>query len=368
MKMKAAVLYDVNTPLKVEEIDLAEPKAGEVRVKIESVGLCQADVHYMKGVMVCPTPIVLGHEGAGIVDAVGEGVWTVKPGDHVLMGVLVPCGKCPDCVAGRPYQCSISPERRRTGGQFSDGTSRLSKDGRSIACCFAQGSFAEYVVVWEMSVAKINENAPFDKICSLGCGVGTGLGAVINNPKFRVQPGDSVAVFGCGTVGMSVIMGAKLAHARQIIAVDVLDNKLAVAKELGATMTINAKKVDPIERIVLNTNGVDYAFECVGIPALVNQAYYVAKPVGGTVVICGAMAMGVTVTFEGFPFLLGKSVIGVGAGFMKPGYDLPRYVNLYMDGELPMDKLVTHHFKLEDINQAVETLEKGECIKAVIHP
>ncbi|MFC2017782.1 alcohol dehydrogenase catalytic domain-containing protein [Chloroflexota bacterium] len=368
MKMNAAVLHDVNIPLIVEEIDLADPKPGEVRVKIEAVGLCQADIHYMKGVMGCPTPIVLGHEGAGIVDAVGEGVWTVKPGDHVLMGVLVPCGKCPECVAGKPYQCEVSPERRRQGGQLSDGTSRLSKDGKSIACAFAQGSFAEYVVVWELSVAKIDEKAPFDKICSLGCGVGTGLGAAFNNPKLKIEFGDSVAVFGCGTVGMSVIMGAKLAHARKIIAVDILDDKLAVARELGATMTVNAKKEDPIERIVLDTGGVDYAFECVGIPALVNQAYDVAKAVGGTVVVCGAMAMGQTVTFDGFPFLLGKSVVGVGAGFMKSGYDLPRYVDLYMRGELPMDKLVTHHFKLEDINQAVEVLEKGECIKAVIHP
>ena len=140
MKMKAAVLYDVNTPLKVEEIDLDEPKPGEVRVKIEAVGLCQTDVHYMKGVMPCPTPIVLGHEGAGIVDAIGEGVTTVQPGDHVVMGVLVPCGKCRMCLAGKPYQCEVSPEKRRQGGQLSDGTTRLSKDGQSIACAFAQGS------------------------------------------------------------------------------------------------------------------------------------------------------------------------------------------------------------------------------------
>lgn len=368
MKIKAAVLYDVNTPLKVEEIELADPKPGEVRVKIDSVGLCQTDVHYMRGVMGCPTPIVLGHEGAGIVDAVGEGVSTVQPGDHVVMGVLVPCGKCRMCLAGKPYQCEISPDRRRLGGQLSDTTTRLSKDGKPIAVAFGQGSFAEYVVVWELSVAKIDEKAPFDKICSLGCGVGTGLGAVINNPKLKVNIGDSVAIFGCGTVGMSAIMGAKLAHAKHIIAVDVLDDKLAIAKELGATHTVNAKKVDPIEYIVLETGGVDFAFECVGVPALVNQAYDVAKPVGGTVVVCGAMAMGQTVTFEGFPFLLGKSVIGVGAGFMKPGYDLPRYVDLYMGGELPMEKLVTHHFKLDDINEAVELLEKGGCIKAVINP
>lgn len=368
MKIKAAVLYEVNTPLKVEEVDLADPKPGEVRVKIEAAGLCQTDIHYMKGVMPAPVPIALGHEGAGIVDAIGQGVTTVKPGDHVVMGVLVPCGKCPQCVAGRPYMCDVSPEMRRGGGQISDGTSRLSKNGKAIAHCFAQSSFAEYVVAAEMSMAKVRNDAPFDKICSLGCGMGTGLGAVLNNPKFHVNPEDSVAVFGCGTVGMSVIMGAKLANVKHIVAIDVLDSKLALAKEIGATKIINAKKVDPVERTVLDIGGVDYAFECVGIPALVSQAFDITKPVGGTAVIVGAIPMGVTVSFEGFSFLLGRSVIGVGAGFMRPKYDLPRYVDFYMDGKLPLDKLVTHHFKLKDINEAVEVLERGEALKCIIHP
>ena len=204
-----------------------------------------------------------------------------------MMGVVSPCGKCPHCVAGQPYKCEVCPERRRGGGQPTDGTSRLSKDGEPIYYCFAQSSFAEYVVVGEMAVAKIRKDAPFDKICALGCGVGTGLGAVLNNPRFRMEPGDSVAVFGCGTVGLSVIMGAKLANARHIVAIDMLDNKLAVAKELGATHTVNASKEDPVERTVLDIGPVDYAFECVGIPALVNQAFDITKPLGGTVVIWG---------------------------------------------------------------------------------
>ena len=368
MKIKAAVLYDYNTPLKVEEIDLAEPKAGEVRVKIEAAGLCGTDIHNIKAEKLDPVPMVLGHEGAGIVDAVGPGVTTVQPGDHVVMTVCVPCGKCPQCAAGQPYMCEISPDRRRGGVQFSDKTSRLSKNGEPIYAAFSQGAFAEYAVGWELGVVKIRKDAPFDKICGLGCGMGTGLGAVLHNPRLRVEPGDNIAVFGCGAVGLSVIMGAKLLNARHIVAIDVLDSKLAMAKELGATHTINASKEDPVERTVLHIGAVDYAFECVGRPALVNQAYDITKPLGGVAVIIGAMSMGMNVSFEGYSFLMGKSVVGVGAGFMRPMYDLPRYVDLYMDGKLPLDKLVTHHFKLKDANKAVEALEKGDAIKAVIHP
>jgi len=368
MKMKAAVLYEPNTPLKVEEVEIAEPKAGEVLVKIEATGFCHTDLHYITGAMFAPMPMVLGHEGAGIVEAVGEGVTAVQPGDHVVMGVCTPCGKCPQCTAGQPYKCKVSPEKRRGGGLPTDGTTRLSKDGKPLYNCFGQSSFAEYVIAGEMGIAKVRKDAPFDMICGLGCGIGTGLGAVLNNPKIRVDPGDSVAVFGCGAVGLSVIMGAKLVNARYIVAVDVLDNKLDIARELGATHTINASKQDPVERTVIDIGPVNYAFECVGIPALVNQAFDVTEPLGGTALILGAMPMGVEVCFEGFTFMLGRSVIGVGAGFMRPIYDIPRYVDSYMDGKLPLDKLITHHVKLDDINKAVELLKKGESIKTVVHP
>ena len=368
MKIKAAVLYDYNTPLKVEEIELDEPKVGEVRVKIEATGFCHTDLHYITGDMFGPMPMVLGHEGAGIVDAVGPGVTSLKPGDNVVMGVCSPCGRCPQCGAGLPYKCEIGPERRRTGGLPTDGTGRMHKNGEPLYYCFGQSSFAEYVVVNEMGVAKINNDAPFDKVCALGCGIGTGLGAVLNNPRIKVDPGDSVAVFGCGTVGLSVIMGAKLLNVSHIVAIDLLDNKLEVAKEVGATLTINASRRDPVERTVLDIGPVDYAFECVGKPALVNQAFDITKPLGGAALILGAMPMGQTVTFEGFTFLLGRSVIGVGGGFMRPLYDIPRYVDLYMKGQLPLDKLITHHVKLDDINKAVEMLQKGESIKTVVHP
>src|SRR4030042_1916051 len=297
--MKAAVLYALNTPLKVEEVDLADPKAGEVRVKIEAAGFCHADLHYIKGDMPAPLPMVLGHEGAGIVDAVGEGVTTVKPGDHVVMSVIVSCGKCAQCSIGHPYACEpLMKSMCLLMGTQLDGTTRLSKNGEPIWHCFSQSSFAEYVVVAETGLAKIRKDAPFDKICALGCAIGTGLNAVLHPPRIRVEPGDRVAVFGCGTVGLSVIMGAKLINAKHIIAIDVLDNKLAVAKELGATLTINASKENPVERTMLEVGPVDFAFDCVGRPELVCQAYDITKG-PGVVVVIGAIPMGVMIPIEG---------------------------------------------------------------------
>lgn len=366
MKIKAAVLYEPNTPLVVEEVDLAEPKAGEVLVKIEAAGLCHTDLHYITGDMMGVMPMVLGHEGAGIVKAVGEGVTRVQPGDHVLMGVNTTCGYCNKCLAGQPFQCENAVMPLVLGTQY-DGTTRLSKGEDTIHHCFFQSSFAEYVVINQTGVAKIREDAPFDKVCALGCGLGTGIGAVLRHPMYTMEMGASVAVFGCGAVGLSVIMGAKLAHAKHIAAVDILDNKLAVAKELGATLTVNAAKENPSGRIVLDTGPVDFAYDCVGKPELITRCFEVTKS-SGTIVVVGAAPMGITVPVELFSFMAGKNMVGCTGGFMRTAIDLPRYVDLYMGGEIPLDKLVTHHFKLEDINEAIEALKKGEAIKAVIIP
>ncbi len=366
MKIKAAVLYEPNTPLIVEEVDLAPPKAGEVLVKIKAAGLCHTDLHYITGDMMGVMPIVLGHEGAGIVEAIGDGVKRVQPGDHVLMGVNTTCGYCNSCLAGKPYQCENAEMPLVLGTQY-DGTTRLSKDGEDIHHCFFQSSFAEYVVISETGVAKVREDAPFDKICALGCGLGTGIGAVLRHPMYNMEPGASIAVFGCGAVGLSVIIGAKLAHAKQIAAVDILDNKLDMAKELGATLTVNAAKENASGRIVLDMGPVDFAYDCLGKPELTTQCFQVTKT-SGIVVVVGAAPMGVTVPVELFSFMAGKSMVGCTGGFMRTAIDLPRYVDLYMQGEIPLDKLVTHHFKLEDINDAVDALKKGEAIKAVIIP
>jgi len=366
MKTRAALLYAPHTPVQVEEIDIDEPKAGEVRIKVEAAGLCHTELHYLEGNMPFVPPMALGHESAGIVESVGEGVTVVKPGDHVLTGVTTSCGKCKRCARGQPFWCENNVEALLQGTQL-EGTSRLSKDGEPVYHCFSQSTFADYVVVNETAVAKIRDDAPFDKICSIGCGVGTGLGAVINNPRFKVEPGASIAVFGCGTVGLSAIMGAKLLSASHIVAIDMLDNKLEMAKELGATLTINASKENPVQRTVLNIGPVDFAFDCVGRAELVSQAYDITNGPGAVVVV-GAFPVGATFNLEGFPFILGKAIVGCSAGFMRPAYDYPRYVDLYMSGDLPLDKLVTHHYKLEEINKAMEALNKGEVIKGVIIP
>lgn len=366
MKMKAAVLYEPNTPLVVEEIDIDEPKEKEVMVKIKAVGLCHTDLHYIKGDMPAVMPMVLGHEGAGIVEAVGPGVTRVKPGDHVLMSVNTPCGECVRCLSGQNYRCENSGLPMAMGTQY-DGTTRLSKDEETIYHCFSQSSFAEYSIKRETGMAKIRDDAPFEKICTLGCGLTTGLGAVLRHPMFTPEIGSSVVVFGCGPVGLSVIMGAKLANVKHIAAVDVLDNKLAMAMEVGATLTVNAAKENAAGRIVLEIGPVDYAFDCVGSPELITQGFAVTKD-SGMIVVVGAAPMGVTVPVECFSFITGKNLVGVNSGFMRPAVDLPNYVDLYMDGKLPLDKLVTHHFKLEEINEAIDSLQRGEVIKAVIIP
>jgi S-(hydroxymethyl)glutathione dehydrogenase/alcohol dehydrogenase len=245
----------------------------------------------------------------------------------------------------------------------------LSKDGKEVYHCFSQSSFAEYAIVGEFTAAKVRDDAPFDKICGIACAIGTGLGAVVKHPRFHMEVGAKVAVIGCGTVGLSAIMGANLVGAGKIVAIDMFDNKLALAKELGATHTINASKEDAVARTVMEVGTVDYAFECIGKAVTVNQAYDMTNMQGGIVVIVGAMPMGEMVSFEGFYLgTCAKSVVGVGAGFMSPKYDVPRYVDLYMDGKLPLDKLVTHHYKLEDVNQAIDDLEKGVSVKGVILP
>ncbi len=367
-KMRAALLYAPNTPVSVEEIEIDDPKPGEVRVKIEAAGLCHTDLQYIRGTMGGGSPMVLGHEGAGIVESVGEGVTTLKEGDHVVMGVLAPCGKCQYCVAGITYMCENCAVPMLCGTQL-EGSSRLSKDGKEVYHCFSQSAFAEYAVVGEFTAAKVRDDAPFDKICGIACAIGTGLGAVVKHPRFHMEVGAKVAVIGCGTVGLSAIMGANLVGAGKIVAIDMFENKLALAKELGATHTINASKEDPVARTVLEVGTVDYAFECIGKAVTVNQAYDMTNMQGGVVVVVGAMPMGEMVSFEGFYLgTCAKSVVGVGAGFMSPKYDVPRYVDLYMNGKLPLDKLVTHHYKLEDVNQAIEDLEKGVSVKGVILP
>jgi S-(hydroxymethyl)glutathione dehydrogenase/alcohol dehydrogenase len=361
--MRAAVLYGWNEPFKVEDAELQPPRQGEVRVKLAASGVCHSDVSIQRGLLPMPPPRIIGHEGAGVVQEVGAGVTSVAPGDHVVLSWMYPCGHCLECGRGRPAHCEIALGAMMSGGTY-DGTTRFRVGGQDIPHWV--GSFAEETVVPETACVKIRKDAPLDKACLVGCGVMTGVGAVLNTAK--VEPGASVAVFGAGGVGLNVIQGAVLAGAEKIIAVDLLDAKLALAREFGATHVVNAgtREAEGEIRGLTGGRGVDYAFEVIGSPKVIAQAF-AALARGGKAVVVGAPPFGSEVTLPAFPFSMEeKSVIGSFYGSPRFHYDMPRIVDLYMAGRLKLDQLVTETFALADINRAVEALERGTVARGVI--
>lgn len=361
--MKAAVLYEINTPLKVEEVTLDEPQENEVLVKIVATGVCHSDLHFMKGDMPQPTPFVPGHEGAGVVEKVGPGVTTVQPGDHILLNIAFSCGKCPRCYEGRPTLC-VENLPIQMMATLPGGGIRLHRGDQALNHLFGLACFAQKVVVHERSAIKIREDAPLDVVCVLGCGVSTGIGAAINTA--HVRPGESIAVFGCGGVGLSAVMGAKLAGAGTIIAVSRSDHKLNKAKELGADYVIKASEEEPLAKVAeLTGGGADYAIECVGSVNVMVQALGSIR-MGGTCVIAGMAPLADTLSIAPFHFLLGKTITGSTQGDVVPQIDIPRYIDLFMAGKLPIDKIITKSYKLDEVNEAFEALEKGEAIKSVI--
>ncbi|MBI1986911.1 MAG: Zn-dependent alcohol dehydrogenase [Nitrospinae bacterium] len=362
--MKAAVLRAFNQPLAIEEVEVPEPHAGEVLVKVVATGVCHSDLHVIKGDIQVPLPVVLGHEGAGIVEKVGPGVTTVSPGDHVVLAVLPSCGQCAPCVGGRPYICERSWPVIFSGTMM-DGTRRLrNREGEELSHLFAQSSFAEYAVVTERSAVPIRKEAPLEKMAVLGCGATTGIGAVLNTA--RVEAGTRVAVVGCGGVGLSVILGAKLAGALQIIGVDISKRKLRIAQDFGATHTIDSSREDLVQRVQeLTEGGADYVFECVGHPDLMSQSFDATRA-GGKTVIVGAAPMGAKVSVDALSLLMEKTLVGTPAGSLRPAIDIPRYVNLYLEGKLELDRLVTCTYPLEKINEAFGAMQRGEVARSVI--
>jgi S-(hydroxymethyl)glutathione dehydrogenase/alcohol dehydrogenase len=365
MRMKAAILYEVNSPLKVEEVDLDDPKDEEVLVKLVATGVCHSDIHIIKGDMSVPLPVVLGHEGAGIVEKVGRNVTEVKPGDKVICSVTSYCGKCAPCLTGMPYRCERVPVTAMIYGSMSDGTTRLKRiNGDQLHHFLCQASFSEYAVIEEEAAVKVRDDAPLDVVCLLACGSSTGIGAVVN--KAKVEAGSSVAVFGCGGIGLSAIMAADLVGALKIYAVDLLDSKLEMAHKLGATHLINASREDPIERIQAENGwGVDYSFEAIGRPEIITQAYNATRP-GGMTVVLGIAPLGSTFTIEAWRFLGDMVLTGCAAGCLRPRVDIPRYVDLFMAGKLPLDKLVSARYPLAEINNAIEDTLDGKIIRGVI--
>jgi S-(hydroxymethyl)glutathione dehydrogenase/alcohol dehydrogenase len=362
MKVKAAVLYEPQTPLVVETLDLDDPKEGEVLVRLVSAGVCHSDYHVMKGEWKSPLPMVLGHEAAGVVEKVGPGVNMSKPGDHVILNFRPNCGWCRYCTVGRPVLCNGADTARWT---LFDGTVRLHKGNQDIYHFARTASFAEYVVVPQSGAVPVRDDMPLDKACLVGCSVMTGVGSVINTAK--VVPGSSVMVIGCGGVGLNVIQGAVLAGAGRIIAVDVLENKLAYAQQFGATDIIDASHGDTVARVRdLTDGGVDYAFEAIGNSRTILQAYESTRP-GGVTTVVGMAPEDDEVSINALSLPRTEKVImGSWYGSARPWVDLPKMVDLYLSGKIQVDSLISRTYPLDEINTAYDALGKGEVARSIL--
>jgi S-(hydroxymethyl)glutathione dehydrogenase/alcohol dehydrogenase len=359
--VKGAVMHAFNEPLKIESMTLKPPREDEVVVKVVASGVCHSDLSVIHAKIPMPPPCVLGHEGAGIVEEVGKGVKDLKPGDHVVMAWVQPCGKCHFCVGGHGHLCEAGIQSAMMGEEFV-----FEKDGAPIARMAGVGSFADHTIVRASAAIKIPTDVPLDRACLVGCGVMTGVGAAINTAK--VAPGETVAVFGCGGVGLNVIQGAALCGAARIIAVDVVDSKLELAKKFGATDTVNGKATDGPTAIRELTDGlgVDYAFEVIGSPAVIAQAYMALKR-GGKVVVVGVPGMGEEVSIPAFSLPLEeKGVIGSLYGSANLHRDMLKLIDLYMRKRLKIDELISRTIKLDDVNAAFAAMEKGEVARSVI--
>ncbi|MDG2155700.1 MAG: S-(hydroxymethyl)glutathione dehydrogenase/class III alcohol dehydrogenase [Gammaproteobacteria bacterium] len=368
MKSRAAVAWEAGKPLSIETIDVEGPKQGEVLVRIVATGVCHTDAFTLSGAD--PEglfPSILGHEGGGIVEEVGSGVTSLKPGDHVIPLYTPECGQCSYCVSGKTNLCQAI---RVTQGQglMPDGSSRFSLNGKPIFHYMGTSTFSEYTVMPEISVAKVNPAAPLDKVCLLGCGITTGIGAVLNTAK--VEAGSSVAVFGLGGIGLSVIQGAVMAGAERILAVDINPAKFDMARMLGATECVNPNDHDlPIaEAIVDITNGgVDYSFECIGNTDLMRAALECCHKGWGESVIIGVAGAGQEISTRPFQLVTGRVWRGTAFGGVKGRSQLPGYVDQYLDGAIKVDEMVTHNLPLDQINDAFELMHEGKSIRSVIH-
>lgn len=357
--MKAAVLREYNAPLEIEEIQIDKPGPYEVLTRTAASGICHSDLHVIEGGIPMPTPCVLGHEPAGIVEAVGSEVTDFKPGDHVIGCLNAWCGKCNYCLTGRPHLC-MPPEMLAR----LDGSSRLTKDGDPIMQ-FALSSFAEQMLTHERSLVKIRDDMPLDRASLIGCGVTTGIGAALRTAK--VEPGAVCAVIGCGGVGLSTLQGCRIAGASRIIAVDTMDWKLELARELGATDVINASNGDPVAQVQeLTGGGVDYAFECIGLKPTIQQAVGMAAK-GGAAVLVGVLAVTETVELSAADITLQeKRILGSFMGSNAFRRDMPQYVDYYLDGRLRLDEMISKRIPLEEINPAFDAMKAGEVARSVI--
>ncbi|HEU0159586.1 MAG TPA: Zn-dependent alcohol dehydrogenase [Hyphomicrobiaceae bacterium] len=357
--MKAAVLYEVNKPLVIEEVSINKPGPREVLLRTAYAGLCHSDLHFIEGLYPHPLPVVLGHESAGIVEAVGSEVSYVKKGDHVITCLSVFCGTCENCTTGRPAICTNTQVKLPPGA-----AKRLSLDGKPLHTFTNLSSYAEQMLVHEHAVVKIRDDFPLDRAALIGCGIITGYGAVVNTAK--VAPGESVAVIGCGGVGMAAINGAAIAGAGRIIAVDTNPVKLQLATKLGATDLVNPRDGDPVQRIKdLTRGGVHHAVECLGTKATAEQAFQMLA-VGGTATIVGMVPFGQKLELHGFDFLRERKIQGSSMGSNRFRVDMPRLIDFYLQRKLHLDDWISDRIALSQINEGFANMKAGKVVRSVI--
>lgn len=368
IKSKAAVAWGPGQPLKMEEVDVELPKPGEVLVRIVATGVCHTDAFTLsgddpEGVF----PSILGHEGGGIVEMVGEGVTSVEVGDHVIPLYTAECGECKFCQSGKTNLCGAVRETQGKG-LMPDGTSRFSINGETIFHYMGCSTFSEYTVLPEISLAKVSKAAPLEEVCLLGCGVTTGMGAVMNTAK--VEKGDTVAIFGLGGIGLSAIIGARMAGASRIIGIDINESKFTLAKQLGATDVINPQDHDkPIQQVIveMTDGGVDYSFECIGNVDVMRQALECCHKGWGESVIIGVAGAGQEISTRPFQLVTGRVWKGSAFGGVKGRSELPGIVERYLDGEFGLQEFISYTMGLDEVNHAFELMHEGKSIRSVIH-
>lgn len=366
MKVRAAICWEPRRPLEVDEIDLDGPRAGECLVRLVATGVCHTDAYTMSGRDPSGLfPSVLGHEGGGVVEEVGAGVSGLKPGDHVIPLYIPECRNCKFCVSGKTNLCGAILATQGKG-LMPDGSSRLSHKGRTLHHYMGTSTFAEYTVVPEIALAKVRNDAPLEKICLLGCGITTGVGAVLNTAK--VHAGATVAVFGLGGIGLSVVQGAVMAGAARIIGIDTNPRKFALARQLGATDCLDAGRVANVAEAVveMTDGGVDFSFECIGNVDVMGQALACAHKGWGQSVVIGVAGAGEEIHARPFLLVTGRTWRGTAFGGTRGRTQLPQFVDWYMNRRLRIDEFVTHSLRLDEINRAFDLMHEGESIRSVI--